>query len=170
MEQVIEIVKKTFLQLFDRFRQNKRKLREKAKHFQMQNQNYTTSPKNKRKFPRTASNCPYCNQNPMKLVTTYKKKRFLACIDDKCIEKSKSYLSVPKHGRIYILKTTFCSICGFNVFKIHRHKNGKSFNYYMCPLCWNRGLKKNNSQGFCSNCKEYKIKKEKNGIKCIKKT
>lgn len=171
MEQVIEIVKKTFLKLFDKFRQNKKKLIKKAKEFQKQHQNFTGSQKKQKNFPRTTSKCPYCNQNPMKLVTTYKKKRFLACTENKCIEKNKSYLSVPKHGRIYILKTTFCSICGFNVFKIHRRKNGKSFNYYMCPLCWNKGLeKKKSSQGFCSSCKEYKIKKEKNGIKCIKKT
>ncbi|MFO8019586.1 MAG: DNA topoisomerase [Promethearchaeia archaeon] len=166
MDQVIEHVKNTFLKLFDKFRENKNEFVKQAEQFQKTNQNWGSKTRNK-KFPQTTAKCPYCNQSAMKLVTTRNKKRFLACVDDDCIEKNNSYLSVPKYGKITILRHTFCSKCGFNVFKIYRRKNNKSFTYYMCPLCWNKGLEENNKgQGFCSSCKEYKIV-EKDKISCI---
>ena len=44
-------------------------------------------------------------------------------------------------------------------------KNGKNYNYYFCPKCWNEGLKDRNGKGFCSNCDNFKIFKSR----CIKK-
>ncbi len=110
-----------------------------------------------KRFPMTTANCPTCKKVPMKLVTTSQKKRFLACSDENC----KTYLSVPKTGRISILKSSFCSICGFNTFKIVKRKNGKSIPYYICPKCWSASFKDDSVNGFCSNCKTHKILNEK---------
>ena len=97
----------------------------------------------------------------MKLVTTTQKKRFLVCMNENC---EKKYLSVPKKGRINILKGT-CSKCGFNIFKVTLRKYKKSFHYYLCPNCWNKGFDDNDQNGFCSNCEDFKIINER----CVKK-
>ena len=114
-----------------------------------------------KKFPTTTSLCPHCNTQPMKLISTKQGRRFLACANENC---EKKYLSVPKRGRINILKSV-CSICGFNVFKIASRKNNKSFFYFMCPKCWTEDLNKRSGKGFCSNCENFRISNEK----CIKK-
>jgi DNA topoisomerase-1 len=159
-ECVIKRMRSIFLKLFNNFLANKKILESKissidTKAFQV------TKSNNKRI---TSADCPRCHQAKMKLVTTRKKKRFLVCLNENC---SKKYLNVPNSGRIYILKNSFCSKCGFNIFKIYTRKNNKSFHYYMCPYCWNKGLKENISgKGFCSSCKEYIIKNNK----CVKKS
>ena len=111
-------------------------------------------------FPQTISKCPICKNHPMKLITTPQKKRFLACSDRNC----KSYLSIPKTGKITILKSTTCLKCGFDVFKILKRKNDKSYIYYICPKCWSDSYKEG-TNGFCSNCTDYQISKEQ----CIKR-
>ncbi len=157
-EEVVNAVKNRFLSLFDKFLANKNKIILKVDEFKKKNKNNFTSNK---KFPQTHANCPFCNISPMKYVTTFQKKRFLACSNDKC---DKKYLSLPKKGRIYILKSN-CSICGFNVFKVNTRKDGRTFNYYICPACWNEGLKNKISKGFCPKCKNFKIVKDQ----CVKK-
>ncbi|TXT61834.1 MAG: Topoisomerase IA (Type III) [Promethearchaeota archaeon] len=147
LDEVINKVRKEFLDLFDKFRANKKKLISKINTYQVNSKKHQ-----KKNYQLTTSNCPYCNSNPMKLIRA--KKRFLVCSDKTC----NKYLSLPKKGRLYMLKST-CSICGFNIFKVYRRKNGKKFHYYFCPYCWNVGLERNISgKGFCSSCKDYEIK------------
>ncbi|MHA1491944.1 MAG: DNA topoisomerase [Promethearchaeota archaeon] len=158
---VVEEIKKKFLDLFDKLLAEKSNIISRIDEYSGKiGENTKTLQKYNKKYPLTTSFCPVCKKSPMKLVTTRKKSRFLACSDEKC----KSYLSVPKRGRINILKSS-CSICGFNIFKITTKKNNKTIIYYLCPQCWTQGLKKQNSSGFCSKCKEYKIENNK----CIKK-
>ncbi len=95
----------------------------------------------------------------MKFINA-KNKRFLVCSDDKC----KKYLSLPRNGKLELLKSK-CSICNFNIFKVTLKKNDKPFVYYICPKCWNDGLKDKSSKGFCNKCALYKI----SGQQCIKK-
>ncbi|MFX0138160.1 MAG: hypothetical protein ACFFDN_31240, partial [Candidatus Hodarchaeota archaeon] len=89
-----------------------------------------------------------------------KNKRFLVCSDENC----KKFLSLPKNGKLQLLDS-LCSICNFNIFKVVLRKNNRSVIYYLCPKCWNSGLKDKTGEGFCNNCNEYKIFKGK----CIKK-
>ncbi|MBD3255998.1 MAG: hypothetical protein GF383_12960, partial [Candidatus Lokiarchaeota archaeon] len=161
MDEVVNSVRTLFLRLFDRFLAEKKNLIQKIKEMEDNHQLLVeTKNSNQKEFPKTTALCPVCQKNPMILVSTKKGKRFLACSDRNC----KSYLSVPKKGRIYILKST-CGKCGFNIFKINLRKNGKSYNYYICPRCWTEGLKNDQSIGFCSQCDEYKIIKNN----CVKK-
>lgn len=150
---VVKIVKENFLLLFDKFISNKNQLLSKMSKFETKNTSLNFQKSTEKKFPLTTSMCPFCKTHPMKLITTHKKKRFLACSNEEC---EKKYLSVPKKGRIYIL-TSKCSICDFNIFKINTRTNNKSFTYYICPNCWNKGFKDNSSIGFCSKCENYKI-------------
>jgi DNA topoisomerase-1 len=160
-EDVIKIVKKIFLELFDKFLNNKNAI---TLRFDSVKTNLKTAMQQdfkQKRFPITTANCPTCKKFPMKLVTTSQKKRFLACLDVNC----KTYLPVPKTGRITILKASFCSICGFNTFKIVKRKNGKPLPYYICPKCWSDSFKDDSVNGFCSNCETHKILNEK----CIKR-
>jgi ssDNA-binding Zn-finger/Zn-ribbon topoisomerase 1 len=159
-ENVVATVKKIFLALFDKFRNEKISITFK---FDSVKDNLRTSMQqtSQKKFPQTTSKCPTCKNHSMKLVTTSQKKRFLACSDRNC----KTYLSVPKTGRITILKNTNCLKCGFNVFKILKRKNNKSHIYYICPKCWNDSFKEEDTNGFCSNCANYQISKEQ----CVKR-
>ncbi|TFF98392.1 MAG: hypothetical protein EU547_01625 [Promethearchaeota archaeon] len=156
---VIKIMRSIFLKLFDKFLANKPKITTKMNNLDT-NQFSNTKSNNNRI---TTANCPFCNKGKMKLITPRNKRRFLVCTNENC---NKKYLSVPKKGRIYILKNSFCSKCGFNIFKIYIRKGNKSFPYYMCPYCWNQGLEnKVSGKGFCSNCENYEIKNNK----CVKK-
>ncbi|MHA1472876.1 MAG: hypothetical protein ACTSQW_07255, partial [Promethearchaeota archaeon] len=159
-ENVVSTVKKIFLALFDKFRNEKSTI---TLRFDSVKDKLKTSMQQTSKtkiFPQTTSKCPKCKNHPMKLITTTQKKRFLACSDRSC----KTYISVPKTGRITILKTTNCLKCGFNVFKILKRKNNKTQSYYICPKCWNDSFKEE-SNGFCSNCADFKISKDQ----CVKK-
>jgi len=159
MDTVVTTVKKIFLDLFDKFRNSKNAIT-----FQFDNVKSnlkTAMQQNSQKmFPQTTSKCPTCKNFPMKLITTSQKKRFLACSDRNC----KTYLSVPKTGRITILKSTTCLKCGFNVFKILKRKNNKSYIYYICPKCWSDRYKEE-TNGFCSSCTDFQISKEQ----CVKR-
>ena len=161
MDSVVTTVKKVFLDLFDKFRNSKNEI---TFQFDSVKDNLKTAMQQNSKqksFPQTTSKCPMCNAYPMTLVTTSQKKRFLACSDRNC----KTYLSVPKTGRITILKSTTCLRCGFNVFKILKRKNNISFIYYICPKCWSDNLKEGTKIGFCSKCTDYHISKEQ----CVKR-
>ncbi|MFX1442068.1 MAG: DNA topoisomerase [Promethearchaeota archaeon] len=156
LNEVIDLVKKEFLELFDKFLINKKKLIPKINDFRKKLKDKSQKGVSAKDFPMTTSLCPHCKKERMKLISTKQGKRFLACANDKC---EKKYLSVPKKGRIYILKS-ICSICGFNVFKITGRKNNKSFFYYICPNCWTEGLKEQTGIGFCSNCENFRISNE----------
>jgi DNA topoisomerase-1 len=159
--EVVDLVKEKFLELFDKFLGNKKKLISKITDFELESKNDTENNAFPKGFPTTTSMCPHCRTHPMKLITSKQGKRFLLCMNEKCETK---YLSVPKKGKITILSST-CSKCGFNVFKVMGRKNNKSFFYYVCPNCWTKGLKEKSGNGFCSNCETFKILNEK----CIKK-
>ena len=128
LNEVINLVKNKFLELFDKFLINKKKLMPKINDFKKELKTQSQKSGSNKKFPTTTSLCPHCNTQPMKLISTRQGRRFLACANENC---EKKYLSVPKRGRIYILKSE-CSKCGFNVFKIAARKNNKSFFYYIC--------------------------------------
>ncbi|MFW9879137.1 MAG: DNA topoisomerase, partial [Candidatus Thorarchaeota archaeon] len=145
---VVNEVRLEFLNLFDKFLANKNKLISKANSFEL---SYT--------IPLTSSNCPFCNKSPMKFINL-KNKRFLMCSDEYC----KRFLSLPKNGKIKMLDSS-CSICKFNIFNVTLKKNNKSYNYYICPKCWNDGFKDNQGKEFCSNCKDFRIYRGN----CIKK-
>jgi len=165
MNEVVTIVKNVFLALFDKFLTSKPNILLKIDGFQKQNSS-TMNKNYSKKFPSTSAHCPVCKTYTMRLVTPYKKRKFLACADEKC----KTYLSVPKRGRIQLLKSV-CRICGFDIFKIFYRKNNKTLSYYMCPRCWNEGFDKKHtdmglsSKGFCSKCTDFKIIHDQ----CIKK-
>jgi DNA topoisomerase I len=149
MHQVVNEVRKEFLELFDKFLQAKIKISSSIKEYNIKNMG---TQKTTNKFDKlTSAKCPKCNNHPMKFINL-KNKRFLVCSDDTC----KTFLSLPKRGKLRLLNST-CKLCGFNVFKVDLKQRGKSFIYYLCPLCWNRGLKDKNGSGFCSNCKDYTI-------------
>jgi DNA topoisomerase-1 len=154
---VIQIMREIFLRLFDKFRNSKSKIISKIDNLDLNT--FQKNINNERNARKTTSKCPFCNKEVMKLVTPKGKRRFLVCLNENC---EKKYLSVPKTGRIYILNDSFCSKCGFNIFKIYTKKKNKSFHYYLCPRCWNIGLsEKVSGMGFCSNCEEYEIQKDK---------
>lgn len=161
-QNVIEMIRAIFLKLFDKFRDSKEDILLKVE--KLDHNKFQQKSKYKKSFRETRCKCPFCKEDVMRLISPKNKRRFLICLNENC---EKKYLSVPKSGRIYILKNSFCSKCGFNIFKMYTKKGNKSFSYYLCPYCWNIGLSKNISKkGFCSNCKEYEIKNEK----CVKKS
>ncbi|MBY8985485.1 MAG: hypothetical protein KGD65_10475 [Candidatus Lokiarchaeota archaeon] len=150
MHNVVYEIRIEFLKLFDKFLAKKHELISKANKYKM---SVTT--------PLTSSNCPFCNNIPMKFINL-KTKRFLVCSDENC----KKYLSLPKKGKLELLNSV-CSICNFNIFKISLQKNKKLYTYYLCPKCWNDGFQDTleKGKGFCSSCKDFKISKGQ----CIKK-
>ncbi|MBY9017129.1 MAG: hypothetical protein KGD68_15680, partial [Candidatus Lokiarchaeota archaeon] len=160
MENVVTTVKKIFLDLFDKFRNDKNSITFKFDSVKDNLKKTMQQTSKQTNFPQTTSKCPICKNQSMKLITTSQKKRFLACSDRNC----KSYLSVPKTGKITILKSTTCLKCGFNTFKILKRAKNISTVYYLCPNCWTKSLK-DGVNGFCSTCEEYKITKDQ----CVKR-
>lgn len=168
MDKVLLSIKNTFLDLFDKLLDKKDEIHAMSVKYRekMQNTQQPTSEKiseAKRKRERnTSSKCPYCKKEVMTLINTKKKKRFLLCKNENC----KKTILVPSKGRLNFLDST-CQKCGFMIIKVVRKKNNKTYSYYMCPYCWSEGLKesgKNSGKGFCSNCRNFKIVKDK----CIK--
>ncbi|MHA1601802.1 MAG: DNA topoisomerase, partial [Promethearchaeota archaeon] len=180
MQIVVGDVKKRFLDLFDKFRQQKALIIGKMNALQKTGNiirgrnnailSSSSSPgssstisrkKGTNTQPISTSMCPKCKKHPMKLVISRDKtKKFLVCSDPNC----KTFLSLPKKGAPTLLKSK-CSICGFNVVKITSRVNNKKFDYYLCPVCWNAGLQTRSGEGFCSKCKNFQIK---NG-RCVKR-
>jgi DNA topoisomerase-1 len=153
-QNVVNDVKRDFLELFDKLLASKENIISNIDNFKQKLD--LQVPK---EFPLTKSNCPYCNNHPMKFISL-PNKRFLVCSDDNC----KKYLSLPKKGKLELLNVT-CSLCKFNIFKVTLYKYNKPFIYYLCPKCWNEGLNDRSGKGFCSKCIDYKILNNK----CIKK-
>ncbi len=151
---VSEKIKLEFLNLFDKFRKRKPIFLKKFEDSQISIQANIRQ--------ETKSLCSVCKKAPMVVIRTKKKTRFLACKSEDC----KTTFALPQRGTISILKNANCQKCGFNVFRIKTSKKGKYFDYHLCPLCWNYGLKeKIDGYGFCSKCENFEIK---NG-QCIKK-
>jgi DNA topoisomerase I len=179
LDSVVSEITNKFLELFDKFRQNKTKIlslmttikqtgnviRGRDNKILSKNNKGTKNSKNSKNSPYSSkeitidSLCPKCKTEKMNIVKT-KTSQFIACANRDC----KTYLSLPKKGSIYPLKSK-CSICSFNIVKIDRRSNGKKFSYYICPFCWNSGLKEASGKGFCSKCEKFKI----NNSKCIQK-
>ncbi len=168
-------IRKVFLKLFDKFRQGKDVfVRQMAKIEQIGNvsrgrdnkilsksrkgKSPGSKPQSKRKSskshdnPKTTTPCIACQKHPMQLVEISKQKRFIACEDRSC----KTYLSVPKTGTLKLLKRQ-CKLCDFNILKVTKYFGKNKSAYYICPKCWNEGLKEKSSKGFCSKCEEYHI-------------
>jgi DNA topoisomerase IA/ssDNA-binding Zn-finger/Zn-ribbon topoisomerase 1 len=157
MDEVIKEVKTLFLNLFDKFLANKKHLENEIKN-QIKKGPLSIS-SSQRKVSLTNSPCPFCQKSSMKFINL-KARRFLVCADQNC----NKYLSLPKKGRLTLLKSQ-CRICGFNIFKVSLRKNNKSFIYYLCPKCWNEGLNEKSGKGFCSACENFTIKDGK----CVEK-
>jgi hypothetical protein len=157
MKEVIDSVKNEFLELFDKFLDNKQSVTHKINNYKTVSISHNGLRLTEPAF--TSSFCPKCNKNEMKFING-KQKRFLVCKDDDC----KTFLSLPKNGVLHLLSSR-CAICGFNVFRVDLKKNKKLFSYYLCPKCWNEGLEIKDGKGFCSNCNTYKIIKGE----CVKK-
>lgn len=153
-QNVVNDVKRDFLELFDKLLASKENIISNIDNFKQK-----LDLRVPKEFPLTKSNCPFCNIHPMKFINL-PNKRFLVCSDDNC----KKYLSLPKNGKLELLNAT-CSLCKFNIFKVTLHKYNKPFMYYLCPKCWNEGLNDRSGKGFCSKCIDYKILNNK----CIKK-
>jgi DNA topoisomerase-1 len=161
MNEVVSTVKKRFLDLFDKFRNNKKAItlefdKVKGNLKTAMQQNY-----HQKSFQQTSAKCPKCQNYPMNLVKLSNNRRFLGCADRNC----KTYLPLPKTGRISILKSTSCLRCGFDVFKVIKRKSNKTTVYYICPKCWSDSFKEE-TNGFCSSCEEYQISKEV----CVKRS
>jgi len=153
-QNVVNEVKRDFLVLFDKLLANKEGIISNIDNFKQK-----LDLRVPKEFPLTKSNCPFCNNHPMKFVNL-PNKRFLVCSDDNC----KKYLSLPKNGKLELLNAV-CLLCEFNIFEVTLHKYNKPFIYYLCPKCWNEGLNERSGKGFCSKCVGYKILNDK----CIKK-
>ena len=153
-QNVVNEVKRDFLVLFDKLLANKESIISNIDNFKQK-----LDLRVPKEFLLTKSNCPFCNNHPMKFVNL-PNKRFLVCSDDNC----KKYLSLPKNGKLELLNAV-CLLCEFNIFKVTLHKYNKPFIYYLCPKCWNEGLNERSGKGFCSKCVDYKILNDK----CIKK-
>lgn len=162
MNETIDIVKKRFLDLFDKFIANKNELIAKVDNIQKDNlesiQNLTQKPS--QSYALKQIMCPNCKKNSIFLNISSKNFRTLVCDIKECSKTIKC----PRSGRFTVLNSK-CKICGFNIFKMNRKKGVKSFNYYLCPNCWTEGLKKKIKDNFCSNCKEFKIANDQ----CVKK-
>ena len=176
MKEVVKNVKDEFLILFDKFRKEKPNFLLKMNVLE-QTGNITrgrnnqiisnkkgpvpnnSSPNLPKKSKYSSALCPNCKKNPMKLVINrdYTKK-FLVC------ESCNTFLSLPKKGTPKILKSK-CLICGFDVVKISSKVQTKFYEYYLCPKCWNEGLKDKSNDGFCSKCNSFTIEKGN----CIKR-
>ncbi len=167
MNDAIDEVRVYFLDLFDKYRAVKPSFLAKMNaitqtgNVKRGRNNEIIQSKDKNEPQKTTANCPFCGQVPMNFIKTKDNKRFFVCSDEKC----KKYLSVPKEGKITLLKVT-CKLCNFNVVKITKKFGNNKSDYYICPNCWKEGLEKKNDKGFCSKCTEYQI----NNGKCVKKT
>jgi len=176
MKDVVKEVKDDFLILFDKFRKEKPNFLSKMnvlgqtgniirgrnnqiipnKKVSVPNK---TSPKTPTKTKFSSALCQNCKKNPMKLVINrdYTKK-FFVC------ESCNTFLSLPKMGAPKILKSK-CLICGFDVVKIIRKNKNNSYEYFICPKCWNQGLKDKSNEGFCSKCQKFTIENSR----CVKR-
>jgi hypothetical protein len=167
MEKAVDTVRDEFLKLFDKFRAQKPQFLTQMKTLE-QSGNII---KGKKGFTRgsatsskgsytsgsvsstslSTSHCPKCKNAKMQLIVTKDRKKFLKCTDDSC----KNWIPLPRNGSPRLLKGT-CSLCGFNIVKISGKKDGKTLQYYMCPVCWKEGMdNKQNGIGFCSSCQDY---------------
>lgn len=174
MDKAVDIIRKEFLKLFDKFRaqksqflNNMRTLEQSGniikgknttiKKFYSKKQEQNPSIVESEKSSSTTAYCPRCKKNVMQLIITKDRKKYLLCLNEDC----KYRIPLPHNGNPRLLKGT-CSICGFNIVKISGIKNKKKFQYEMCPNCFKRGLDNNEKgKGFCFSCEKYHVIKGK---------
>jgi DNA topoisomerase-1 len=165
--EVVDELRKIFLDLFDKFRAKKANFIQNMDMIQQSGNilrgkgNKEIASSSQKKESVTTAMCPKCKAHPMKLVRTPQKKQFLVCTDQTC----KTFLSLPQKGTPFLQKST-CSLCGFNIIKMMTRKEKHKIEYFICPVCWTKGLSNQTGEGFCSNCKSFKIEKNK----CIKRS
>ncbi|MHA1731700.1 MAG: DNA topoisomerase [Promethearchaeota archaeon] len=153
IDQVLAEMKREFLELFDLFRANKAKF--------VANMQSTRVPvagvgKNGRSRGSSSTKvpvkCPSCGADTLELVHTRNRKRFIKCTANGC----GFVLFFPKRGSVSLLKSKRCELCGFTPVRISTRIQGRPSSYYICPRCWNRGLReKIPDLGFCSKCPKY---------------
>ena len=135
---VVENVRKEFLNMFDKLRENKAKIvREIGETVDRMMKEGTVS--------KIYAKCPNCGQ-PMTLRKGKTGKRYIKCIS--CGETR----PLPQRGSIRVLKTKVCPKCGSNVLSI----SIKGFSYKICPICWT-------TMGICAKCTYEKCNIDKNG-------
>jgi len=138
--EVVEDVRKEFLNMFDKLRGNKAKIVKEIKETvdkMMKEGTYTV----------IYANCPNCGQ-PMTLRTGKTGKRYIKCIS--CSETR----PLPQRGSIRVLKTKTCPKCGNKVLSIRI----KNFSYKICPTCWT-------TMGICAKCTYENCNIDKSGRK-----
>lgn len=148
-QQVLATRKQEFLALFDEFRARKPQI--KAHMQQASQQIRQQAQKHGKSYPVPVA-CPKCQQpHTVQLVRTRNRKRLIKCTNPAC----DFVLFLPKKGGPYVLKSKRCALCGFPPVRITRRSKGRRWSYYICPLCWNKGLKEHIPDlGFCSKCPE----------------
>ena len=166
MEETIDLVRAYFLNLFDKFRAVKPEFLNKMNQISQTGNvkrgrnNEIIQGKKSDEPQKTTANCPVCKSVPMLFIKTKDGKRFFRCSDENC----KTFLSLPKQGRVTLL-TGKCKICDFNFVKVTKKFGTTKSDYYLCPCCWKEGLENKNNKGFCTKCQDYEIK---NG-RCVKR-
>mgnify|MGYP006286799295 CR=1 FL=1 len=155
MKEVVKKIKNVFLQLFDKFLSSKKKIQQDMKNF-LEDRENSFQKQTIKKFPVKNVYCPNCKRQILDCVIKSDKTRSLICPDKDC----ELQLSIPKSGYFKALDSK-CSICGFNIFSFRRKKRGKVYTYFICPYCWNEDSEVNPKRTFCSECKKYKIEKNK---------
>ncbi len=168
MQKAVDTIREEFLKLFDNFRAQKTQFLTQMKSLEQSGNivkgkpRFSSSSSSKsQQYASTSitsgtnlstANCPRCKTSKMQLIITKDRKKLLKCINSSC----KYVIPLPRNGNPRILKGT-CSLCGFNITKVSGKKNGKKLQYYMCPVCWKRGLDSSDksAKGFCSSCKDY---------------
>lgn len=167
MQKAVDSVRDEFLKLFDKFRAQKPQFLAQMKTLEQSGniikgkkgftKGNATSPKGSYTYASVSSTslssafCPKCKKAKMQLVVTKDRKKYLRCTDDSC----KNWIPLPRNGSPRLMKG-ICSLCGFNTVKISGKKDGKTIQYFMCPVCWKKGLDtKQNEMGFCRSCQDY---------------
>ncbi len=155
-EIVINEIREKFLALFDIFLKNKVEFLKKFEDLGIKNQYRENLAQSTKSYKQeTKVFCPICKKNPMTIIKTKKKTRFLACQSNEC----HNTYALPRKGKISILKNSHCQNCNFNIFRVKLFKDKKKIDYNLCPICWNHGLKeKIDGYGFCSKCENFEIK------------
>jgi len=124
---VVENIRKEFLDMFDKLRERKPKIVGEIEKIvdKMMQEGITSE---------TYAKCLKCGGS-MILRKGKTGKRYIKCTN--CGETR----PLPQRGSIRILKTKICPICGNNVLSI----SIRNFSYKLCPVCWI-------STGICAKC------------------
>lgn len=192
MDDVVDEVRAEFLDLFDKFRQNKQIILKdmmalkqtgnvmRGRNNKILDGNTKTGTKKQTKYkgkmPISSPTSKNAGTSPKEQKTTSYcpkcKKSHMKLVTTKdrkkffaCIDQGcKKYLPLPKKGYPRLLKST-CKKCGFNIVKISLKKAGKNFAYYICSNCWEQSFQTKEQIGMCFNCQVGSIKNAKCQLK-----